>query len=73
MADRRSQDRDPLRRPKVLDYIGAGGMVEEEARETARELVRNARAAAGRHLEGPAPDPDAVRKRREALQHNRDA
>jgi hypothetical protein len=71
MAQRRSQERGVSRRPKILDYIGAGGYEEPEARKYAEHMVRHARAeASGRSTEGPAPDPDAVRKRREARQHS---
>jgi hypothetical protein len=74
MAERRSQERGVSRRPKILDYIGAGGHDEAQAREYAEGMVRHARAeASGRSVEGPAPDPDAVRARREARQHSRDA
>lgn len=71
MAERRSQQRGFSRRPKILDYIGAGGHEESQAREYAEGVVRHARAEAnGRSAEGPAPDPDAVRERREARQHS---
>jgi hypothetical protein len=61
------------RRPKMLDYLGTGGMEESEAREHAEGLVRRARherhaGGAGREVEGEAPDPGAVRERREARQ-----
>lgn len=67
MTEARRQDRGFSRRPKILDYLGAGGLHEDEAREQAAFLVRSARSEAGRQVEAPAPDPDAVRERREAL------
>jgi len=71
MAERRPQERGVSRRPKILDYIGAGGHDEAQAREYAEHMVRHARAEAkGRSVEGPAPDPDTVRERREARQHS---
>ena len=73
MADSRPQQKGFSRRPKVLDYLGAGGMDEESARSMAEELVRRARSASGRTTEGPAPSPEAVRERREAQQHGRHA
>ncbi len=72
MAGRRSQEKGVSRRPKILDYIGAVGKEESEAREYARQMVRHAREAAGRQVEEPAPDPDTVRERREAHRHSRD-
>jgi hypothetical protein len=54
------------RRPRILDLIDAGGMPEAEAREIAEASVRHARSDAGRVLEGPAPNPDEVRERRES-------
>ena len=69
MADFREQDRGFRRRPKILEYLGAGGMPEEEARELAEDLVRRARAETGRFTEGPAPSPDEVREHREVRQH----
>jgi hypothetical protein len=53
------------RRPRILDLLGAGRMPEDEARANAEALVRRARGGAGRGVEGPAPDPDEVRERRE--------
>ncbi|CAN5898745.1 hypothetical protein BH23ACT11_BH23ACT11_18050 [soil metagenome] len=58
---RRRQCRGFSRRPKILDYLGAGGLDEGEARQAASKLVRPARAESGQHTEGPAPEPDAVR------------
>lgn len=63
----RRQGKGFSRRPKILDYLGAGGLDEGEARRAASELVRRARAESGQHTEGPAPEPSAVRERREAL------
>ncbi len=74
MAERRSQERGVSRRPKILDYIGAGGHEESEARVYADGMVRHARAeASGRSAEGSAPDPGTVRERREARQHSSEA
>jgi hypothetical protein len=73
MADGRPQQKGFSWRPKVLDYLGAGGMDEESARSMAGELVRHARSESSRMPEGPAPSPDAVRERREAQQHSRHA
>lgn len=54
------------RRPRILDYIGAGGLSDDEAREFAHDLVRRARSeVTPRHTEAPAPEPKAVRERRE--------
>ncbi len=72
MADRSPHEKGISRRPKVLDYLGAGERDEETARADAEELVRYARGSSGRFTEGSAPDPDAVRERREARQHSRD-
>ena len=72
MADRSPHEKGVSSRPKILDYLGAGGHDEETAREHAADLVRYARGSSGRLTEGPAPDPDAVRERREARQHSRD-
>ena len=72
MADRSPHEKGVSRRPKVLDYLGAGERDEEMARSHAEEFVRSARGSSGRLIEGPAPDPDAVRERREARQHSRD-
>ena len=41
-------------------------MPEAEAREIAEASVRHARSDAGRVVEGPAPNPDKVRERRES-------
>jgi hypothetical protein len=72
MAEPRPQDGGSLKRPKILDYIGAGHLDEEEAREHARELVRHAREEGARLvIEGDAPDPDVVRERREAAKLRR--
>lgn len=68
MAEIRRQNKGFLRRPRILDYVGAGGVEEPEAQETAKELVRSARSNSTRYTEGVAPDPDAVSERREALQ-----
>ncbi len=73
MAELRPQEGGSLKRPKILDYVGAGGMEEDDAREHAHDLVRHAREFSGRILEGEAPDPDAVRKHREARRRSRDA
>ncbi len=71
MADHGPQERGISKRPKLLDYIGAGGMEEKEAGMFASNVVRHARSLAGREVEGPAPDPAAVRQRREALRRRR--
>ena len=54
------------RRPKILDLLGAGPMSEGEARDIAEGVVRTNRSGTSRIIEGPAPEPDEVRKRREA-------
>ena len=72
MADRGPREKGVSRRPKIIDYIGTGGHDEETARGYAEEVVRYARGSSGRLTEGPDPDPDAVRERREARQHSRD-
>lgn len=54
------------RRPRILDFLGAGSVPEEEAQANAEGVVRFARGQASRTIEGPAPDPDEVRERREA-------
>jgi hypothetical protein len=69
----KTEDKGFRRRPKILDYLGAGGMEESEAREHAEGLVRRARhernaGDGGREVEDEAPDPGAVRERREARQ-----
>jgi hypothetical protein len=74
MTERRPQDqRGFLRRPRLLDILGAGGMEEEQAHQIAHDFVRRARAESGRLVEGPAPDPADVHERRESVQHSRDA
>lgn len=74
MAESREHGRGFSRRPRILDLVGAGGTTEAEARDFAHDLVRRARAeSAGRIPEGPAPDPDAVRERREIHRHGHDA
>ena len=60
-------------RPKILEYLGAGGMPEGDARELAEELVHHARSEGPRFLEGAAPTPDEVRERQEAHHHHNDA
>lgn len=67
MAQTSRQDRSLSRRPKILDYLGAGSMDESEAREYAQEMVRYTRQMTEPQLEGPAPDPNIVREHREAL------
>ncbi len=57
-------------RPKILEYLGAGGMPEDDARELAAELVRHARSEGSRFVEGAAPDPGEVRERPEAHHPN---
>ncbi len=56
------------RRPKILDLLGAGSQPEESAsaREDAQVLVQTVREHTSRFTEGPAPEPDEVRERREA-------
>jgi hypothetical protein len=54
------------RRPKILDLLGAGPMSEGDARDIAERVVRTSRSSRGRIVEGPAPEPDEVRERREA-------
>lgn len=52
----------------LRDVIGSGGLPEEEARELATRLVRRARREGDvREPEAPAPSPEEVRARREAL------
>ena len=67
MEEIRRQDRSLPKRPKILDYLGAGGIDESEAREYAQEMVRYTRQMTGPQLEGPAPDPKTVRVHRETL------
>ncbi|MBA3704128.1 MAG: hypothetical protein M3514_03820 [Actinomycetota bacterium] len=69
MAERAS-DKGFSKRPEILDLLGAGGMNEGEAREFSYEVVRNLRGLSYHHPEGQAPDPDEVRKHREAHQHS---
>ncbi len=57
-------------RPKILEYLGAGGMPEDEARELAGDLVRYARSEGPRFVEGAAPTPGDVRERQEAHPHH---
>lgn len=71
MTDHRSQERGIGSRPKLLDYIGAGGMEEDDEKLFASNVVRHARSLAGREVEGPAPGPAAVRERRAAKQRAR--
>lgn len=67
MSEARRQDRGFSRRPKILDYIGTGGLHEDDARQAAVDLVRAVREESGREVEAPAPDPEAVRERRKVL------
>lgn len=73
MTEARRHDRGFSKRPKILDYLGAGGLHEDDARQAATDLVRRARSDSGRSVEAPAPDPDAVRERREVLHGPDDA
>lgn len=73
MAELRPQEGGSLKRPKVLDYVGAGGMEKDEARQLAHDVVRHVRELSGREFEGEAPDPDTVRERRESRRRSRDA
>jgi hypothetical protein len=70
MAQRSPQEQGFSRRPRILDYIGAGASSEDEARDFARDVVRGARSEGFHYPEAPAPDPEAVRRRREAHQHS---
>lgn len=63
---RPGESRGISRRPKILDLLGAGSQPEESAREDAQVLVQTVREHASRFTEGPAPEPDEVRERREA-------
>lgn len=58
------------RRPKILDQLGGGFLPEDMARSHAEAVVRLARSGTGRTVEGPAPDPDEARVRRESRQEN---
>lgn len=71
MTDHGLQGQGSSKRPRLLDYIGAGGMQEEDEKLFASNVVRHARSLAGREVEGPAPSPAAVRERRKALQRVR--
>lgn len=74
MAEPRdTQERGFKRRPRILDYLGAGNMEESEARDLACQLTRRARQESSRHVEGSAPDPDEVRERRESRQRSHNA
>ena len=55
-------------RPLILDYVGAGGLEEDEAQEEAREIVRRVRENSHPFTEVPAPDPHEVRERRRRRQ-----
>ncbi len=70
MAERRTRGTGFSGRPKILDYLGAGGLDENQAREFAHDVVRELRGLGYHPPEAPAPDPDAVRERREAHQHS---
>ncbi len=72
MAERSPQEQGFSRRPTILDYIGAGASSEDEARDFARDVVRRARSEGFHYPEAPAPDPEAVRRGREAHQHSED-
>lgn len=64
------QDKGFSRRPKALDYVGAGGLDEDDAQRFAQEVVRELRPLSYHDPEGPAPDPEVVRERLEARQHS---
>jgi len=64
MAESR-ESRGISRRPMILDLLGAGRLPEEEARKGAGIVVGLVRRDGVRSIEGPAPDPDEVRERRE--------
>ena len=69
MAERK-QSRGISRRPEILDALGSGGMPDGEAEAFAERVVRELRSLGYHYPEGPAPDPDEVRERREARQHD---
>lgn len=74
MAEPRdTQERGFKRRPRILDYLGAGNMEESEARDLAYQLTRRARQESSRQVEGSAPDPGEVRERRESRQRSHNA
>ena len=54
------------RRPRLLDLLGGGTTSEEVARENAEAVTRHARRDSSRVVEGPAPNPEMVRERRES-------
>lgn len=66
MAEPGRQEAGFRKKPRILDLIGADGVPEDEAREIAEDSVRHARSVTGRVVEGPAPDPDEVRERRDS-------
>lgn len=66
MTEFEQQDRGFRKRPEILDYLGADGMDEYEARELAHRLIRRAREEEGRAIEGVAPAHERVRRRRES-------
>lgn len=49
---------------KLSEYLGIGGLSDEEAQRVAEEAVREARRELGRGRvsEGPAPSPEEVRR-----------
>jgi hypothetical protein len=68
MAEHTPRERGIGRRPRILDYLGAGYLSEEEAEALAYETVRELRNLSYHHPEGPAPDPGEVRSQRESRQ-----
>jgi hypothetical protein len=76
MAEHIPRERGIKRRPAIVDFLGAGGMSDEEAQVFAESVVRELRSLSYHHPEGSAPTPDEVRagrkarQGREAHQHN---
>ncbi len=56
-------ERYPSEEAKLSEYVGLGGLDDEEAQALAEKVVREVRRELGRKPpEGPAPSPEEVRK-----------
>jgi hypothetical protein len=57
--------------PRIPDYLGVGGLEEDEIEDLIGEIEKEAGYPPTRETEGKAPTPDEVRARREELSRNR--
>jgi hypothetical protein len=57
--------------PRIPDYLGVGGLEEDEIFDLIAEIEKEAGYPQAREIEGEAPTPDEVRARREELSRDR--